>query len=87
MDKTNPTKKDDLKIIQNSLKTLSELEEQEKRICRARKGEVEKIQTVLKRYCDDRGLREKMARSEEVSSIIHQATDLIATLRVLIKQN
>ena len=79
------TEDDELKIISSSFQRLLELDEKEKKIHRAQRKEIGTIKNVMDRLCDDRDIREKIAKNEEVSSLLLQAKDLISTLRSLLK--
>ena len=81
MGKKNPNQKDDLRIIENAIKELLRLETVEKKIHKAQKKEVSKVESVLMRYCDTETLKEKMANDKEVLSLIQQAKDVFASLR------
>ena len=80
------TENDELRIITGSIRKLQKLDEQEKKIHRAQKNEIETIQSIMKRYCDDRGIRQKLAKNEEATILLQQAKELITSLRKLLKQ-
>jgi hypothetical protein len=80
------TKKNDLRIITNSIQKLLKLDEQERKIHKAQKSEIETIQSVMSRYCDDRDVKAKLAKDEEAAMLLQQAKDLITALRILLKQ-
>ncbi len=79
------TKKNDLRIITNSIQKLLKLDEQERKIHKAQKSEIDTIQSVMSRYCDDRNIKAKLAKDEKVTMLLQQAKSLIATLRTLIR--
>ena len=79
------TENDDLRIVTSSFQKLLELSEKEKRIHRAQKKEIGNIKNVMDRFCDDRDIREKIAKDEEASTLLQQAKDLISELRTLLK--
>lgn len=76
---------DELKIISCSFQRLLDLDEKEKKIHRAQKKEIGNIKSIMDRLCDDKDIKEKIAKNEEVSSLLLQAKDLISTLRSLLK--
>jgi hypothetical protein len=80
-----PTENDDLRIISSSFQKLLQLEEQERKIHRAQRKEIGIIKNVMDRFCDDRDIREKIAKDEEASTLLQQAKDLISELRTLLK--
>lgn len=80
-----PTENDDLRIISSSFQKLLQLEEQERKIHRAQRKEIGIIKNVMDRFCDDRDIREKIAKDEETSTLLQQAKDLISELRTLLK--
>lgn len=79
------TENDDLRIISKSIKKLSKLDEQVRKIHRAQKAEVETINAIMKRYCDDREIKERMAKNDEATKLLLQAKELFANLRSLLK--
>jgi hypothetical protein len=52
---------------------------------KAQKSEIDTIQSVMSRYCDDRNIKAKLAKDEKVTMLLQQAKSLIATLRTLIR--
>ena len=81
-----PTENDDLRIISSSFQKLLQLEEQERKIHRAQRKEIGTIKNVMDRLCDDKDIREKMTKDEEISSLLQQAKELISSIRTLIRQ-
>ena len=81
------TENDDLRIISGSIKKLLQLDEQERKIHRAQKAEIETINTIMKRYCDDRKIKEKMAKNDQATKILREAKELISKLRVILKSS
>ena len=79
------TDDDELRIISSSFQKLLKLEEQERKIHRAQRKEIGIIKNVMDRFCDDRDIREKIAKDEEASTLLQQAKDLISELRTLLK--
>ena len=77
-------KKDDLKIIAKAIKNLSLLDDQERKIHRAQKSEIETIQNVMNRFCDDRNVQERLAEDKEAIKLLREAKEAIATLRKLL---
>ena len=77
-------KKNDLKIISKAIKNLSLLDDQERKIHRAQKSEIETIQNVMDRFCDDRDLQERLAKDQEAIKLLQEAKEAIATLRKLL---
>ena len=84
MEKQKKIKSDELRIINSSIKKLLKLEEQEKKIHRAQKKELDTIQNVWNRYCDDKNLKEKVAKNKEACNLLEQAKILISELRNLL---
>ena len=85
MGKDNSNPKDDLRIIENSIKELLRLETVEKKIHKAERKEVSKVESVLMRYCDTEALKEKMAKDEEILTLILQAKDVFASLKARLR--
>ena len=85
MKRNNKNRDSDLEIIGKSLKKLLELDEQERKIHRMQKKEIETIQNVMDRYFDDKALKEKLAKNEEASALLQKAKSLIADLRLLLR--
>ena len=75
----------DLRIISKSIKKLSKLDKQVRKIHKAQKDEVETINDIMKRYCDDREIKERMAKNDEATKLLLQAKELFANLRSLLK--
>lgn len=78
------TEDDDLRIISGSIKKLLQLDEQERKIQKAQKKEIETIHSVMDRL-DDRGINGKIAKNEEATMLLQQAKELFANLRSLLK--
>ena len=81
-----PTENDDLRIISSSFQKLLQLDEQERKIHRAQRKEIGTIKNVMDRLCDDKDIREKMTKDEEISTLLQQARELISAIRTLIRQ-
>ena len=79
------TENDDLRIISGSIKKLLQLDEQERKIQKAQKKEIETIHSVMDRL-DDRGINGKIAKNEEATMLLQQAKVLFSTLRTLLRQ-
>jgi len=84
MESHNKNENDDLRIINESIQKLLELDEQERKIHKAQKSKIDTIQSVLDRYCSNRNIKEKMAKNEEASALLRQAKKLISKLRTLV---
>ena len=80
------TTDDELRIISSSFQKLLQLEEQERKIHRAQRKEIGTIKNVMDRLCDDKDIREKMTKDEEISTLLQQARELISAIRTLIRQ-
>ncbi len=80
------TDDDELRIISSSFQKLLQLDEQERKIHRAQRKEIGTIKNVMDRLCDDKDIREKMAKDEELFILLQQARDLISSIRTLIRQ-
>jgi len=83
--KKNP-KKNDLKIISRAIQNLLRLDNQERKIHRAQKNEIETIQNVMNRFCDDRNLQKRLAKNKEAMKLIQEARSTIAALQELLNQ-
>lgn len=86
MKKKKGAEDDELRIISSSFQKLLQLDEQERKIHRAQRKEIGTIKNVMDRLCDDKDIREKMAKDEELSILLQQARDLISSIRTLIRQ-
>ena len=86
MKKKRGAEDDELRIISSSFQKLLQLDEQERKIHRAQRKEIGTIKNVMDRLCDDKDIREKMAKDEELSILLQQARDLISSIRTLIRQ-
>lgn len=80
------TENDELRIISSSFQKLLQLDEQERKIHRAQRKEIGTIKNVMDRLCDDKDIKERMAKDEELSILLQQARDLISSIRTLIRQ-
>lgn len=80
------TENDELRIISSSFQKLLQLDEQERKIHRAQRKEIGNIKNVMDRLCDDKDIKEKMAKDEELSILLQKAIDLISSIRTLIRQ-
>ena len=79
------TENDDLRIVTSSFQKLLELSEKERRIHRAQKKEIGTIKSVMDRFCDDKDIKEKMAKDEEAAMLLQQAKDIISLIRKIIR--
>ena len=80
------TENDELRIISSSFQKLLQLDEQERKIHRAQRKEIGTIKNVMDRLCDDKDIKERMAKDEELSMLLQNAIDLISSIRTLIRQ-
>lgn len=74
-----------LKIINRSLQKLLDLDVQERKIHRAQKKELEKIQNIMSRCYDDRDLQEKLEKDREAYNLLSQVKKSINSLRQLLR--
>ena len=79
------TENDDLRIVTSSFQKLLELSEKERRIHRAQKKEIGTIKSVMDRFCDDKDIKEKMAKDKEAAMLLQQAKDIISLIRKIIR--
>ena len=80
------TADDELRIISSSLQKLLQLEEKERNIHRAQQKEIGAIKNVMDRLCDDKDIKERMTKDEEISNSLQQAKKLISKIRTLLRQ-
>ena len=80
------TADDELRIISCSFQKLLELDEQERKIHRAQRKEIGIIKNIMDRFCDDKDIRQKLAKDKEVTLLLQQAITLISSIRTLIRQ-
>lgn len=86
MEKQKKIKSDELRIISRSFQKLLQLDEQERKIHRAQRKEIGTIKNVMDRLCDDKDIKERMAKDEEISDSLQQAKKLISKIRTLLRQ-
>lgn len=86
MKKKKGAEDDELRIISRSFQKLLQLDEQERKIHRAQRKEIGTIKNVMDRLCDDKDIRERMAKDEEIFDSLQQAKKLISKIRTLLRQ-
>ena len=84
MVKKQKTKKDYVRIITNQVEKLSVLQERKKAISDSQKNIIDKINSELNRFCDDRDMKQQAAKDEEVATLLKSAKELVSKLRTLV---
>lgn len=78
--------KDEFRILATAYKKLVRLSDQAKKIHDAQMHEIDVIQSVVGRICDDRGVKQKAERDKKIFELLQANKDLISSLRSLLRQ-
>jgi hypothetical protein len=72
-------KKDDLTIMRDSINRVLKMR-------RAEKNEIETILTIMKRFSNDRSIKQTLANHEKATEQLQEAKDLITSVRRLLSR-